>query len=55
MQAPGLSLRSRRNLFMRPRTVRHGLRQQIAIVKAIGDDLFELIEVVQIGCHCGRF
>ena len=45
--------RSRRNLLMRPRTMRHRLRQQIVIAKAITDHFFQCLRLFQCGWFHG--
>src|SRR6185503_14641243 len=49
VKAARLVLRVWRNLFVRPRAVRHRLRQQLAITKVIRDYFFQMIQIFQRG------
>ena len=46
-QVAGVPLGARRNLFVRPGPMRHRLREQAVIAKAILQNLFESVEVFE--------
>ncbi len=50
MQMPSGLGESWRHLLVRPRAVRHRLRQQIRIAKSIADYLFQRVRFFQCGC-----